>query len=111
MDARGLLKETLVVLISEMGRTPLGTATWGRGHWCHAFPAVLAGAGILGGSTYGRTDKDAGYPADRPVSPADLAATLFDALGIDPHLRIADAQGRPVSLADESGRALHELFG
>jgi hypothetical protein len=111
MAVRGLLDETLVVLISEMGRTPLGTASWGRGHWCHAFPAVLAGAGIQGGSTHGRTDKDAGYPADRPVSPADLAATFFDALGIDPQLRIADPEGRPVSLADESGRPLRELFG
>jgi hypothetical protein len=111
MAARGLLDETLVVLISEMGRTPLGTATWGRGHWCHTFPAVLSGAGIQGGTTYGRSDRDAGYPADRPVSPADLAATLFDSLGIDSHLRIADAEGRPVSLADESGRPLRELFG
>jgi hypothetical protein len=111
MAARGLLDETLVVLISEMGRTPQGTATWGRGHWSYTFPAVLAGAGIKGGTTYGRSDKDAAYPADHPVSPEDLAATLFDTLGIDPALRIADPQGRPVTLADESGRVVRELFG
>src|SRR5690606_12227348 len=69
LDDRGLLDETLVVLMSEMGRTPLGNATWGRGHWCHTFPALLAGGGIQGGIAYGKTDKDAGYPADFPVSP------------------------------------------
>jgi uncharacterized protein (DUF1501 family) len=111
MSERGLLDETLVVLISEMGRGPLSAPPWGRGHWCHAFPAVLAGGGIKGGTIYGKTDKDAGYPADHPVSPADLAATLFHALGIDPALRITDSQGRPVPLVEESGRPIRELFG
>ncbi len=111
MHTRGLLDETLVLLVSEIGRTPMGTPTWGRGHWSYTFPAVLAGAGIQGGTTYGRSDKDAAYPADHPVSPEDLAATLFAALGIDPHQRITDHQGRPVPLADESGRPLRELFG
>jgi hypothetical protein len=111
MHARGLLDETLVLLVSEIGRTPMGTPTWGRGHWSFTFPAVLAGAGIQGGTVYGRSDKDAAYPADHPVSPEDLAATLFDALGIDPHFRITDHQGRPVPLTEESGRPLRELFG
>lgn len=111
LHERGLLDETLVVLISEIGRTPSITAQGGRGHWCHTFPAILAGGGIRGGIAYGATDRDAGYPVDHPVSPADLAATLFSALGIDPHLRITDPTGRPVSIADESGRPLLELFG
>ncbi|AMV38791.1 DUF1501 domain-containing protein [Planctomyces sp. SH-PL62] len=112
MNARGLLDETLVVCLGEMGRTPRpDTATWGRGHWSYCFPAVLAGAGIQGGVAYGRSDKDAAYPVDRPVSPEDLSATIFHALGIDPDARIMDPLGRPVPLVMEGGRPLVELFG
>jgi len=106
---RGLLEETLVALISEIGRTPHVTAQGGRGHWCHTFPALLAGGGIRGGATYGTTDAQAGYPTDRPVRPADLSATLFASLGIDPDLRIPDPQGRPVTITDH-GRVLDELL-
>jgi hypothetical protein len=110
LNERGLLDETLVVCLGEMGRTPQGTAQWGRGHWSYCFPAVLAGAGIRGGGLYGRSDRDAAYPVENPVSPEDLAATIFDALGIDPHGFIHDRQGRPVTLVD-GGRPLRELFG
>ncbi len=108
---RGLLDETLVVCVGEMGRTPKpDTPQWGRGHWSHCFPAVLAGAGVRGGTIYGRSDQDAAYPADDPVSPEDLAATVFQALGISPETRLQDAQGRPVSVAGD-GRPLTRLFG
>jgi hypothetical protein len=110
LEDRGLLDETLVVCVGEMGRTPHGNAQWGRGHWSYCYPAVLAGAGIRGGSLYGRSDRDAAYPAEHPVSPEDLAATIFDALGIDPHGFLHDRQGRPVSLV-EGGRPLRALFG
>lgn len=111
MAARGLLDETLVVCLGEMGRTPRpDTAQWGRGHWSFCFPAVLAGAGIRGGITYGRSDKDAAYPVDDPVSPEDLAATVFHALGISPDTRVLDPLGRPVAII-EGGRPLAELFG
>lgn len=110
LDGRGLLDETLVVAVGEMGRTPHATGAWGRGHWSTLFPAVLAGGGIRGGIVYGRSDKHAAYPADHPLSPEDLAATLFASLGIDPETRIADTQGRPVPLVD-GGRVLHEIFG
>src|SRR5262249_48939147 len=83
---RGLLDETLVVCLGEIGRPPQATGSWGRGHWSYCFPAVLAGGGIRGGLLHGRSDKDAAYPAEHPVSPEDLAATLFHALGIDPEL-------------------------
>ncbi len=67
-----------MVCLGEMGRTPRpSTSTWGRGHWSYCFPAVLAGAGVRGGVAYGRSDKDAAYPLDHPVSPEDLAATVF----------------------------------
>ncbi len=109
MADRGLLDETLVVCLGEMGRSPRGTPRWGRGHWSFCFPAVFAGAGIRGGALYGRSDKDAGYPADNPVSPEDLAATVFHALGVHPGTRIIDAQGRPVPLL-ETGTPLSRLF-
>ena len=110
LDERGLLDETLVVAVGEMGRTPKANAQWGRGHWSFCFPCVLAGAGIRGGIAYGASDKDAAYPKDRPVSPEDLAATIYWALGIDPEIRLPDAQGRPVQIV-EGGRPLRELFG
>lgn len=83
---------------------------WGRGHWCRCFPAILAGAGIRGGVLYGRSDKDAAYPADHPVSPEDLAATMFEALGIPPETMIHDRQGRPVPIVN-GGAPLTRLFG
>ena len=106
---RGLLDETLVVALGEMGRTPAATGAWGRGHWSFTFPAILAGAGIRGGMVYGRTDKDAAYPVDHPTSPEDLAATIYAALGIDPELRLPDPQGRPVPMID-GGNVLKELL-
>ena len=110
LEERGLLDETLVVCLGEMGRTPQGKANWGRDHWSFCFPALFAGAGIRGGTVFGRSDRDAAYPADNPVSPEDLAATIFSALGIDPETRILDSQGRPVPLLD-AGVPLDRLFG
>jgi uncharacterized protein (DUF1501 family) len=110
LDQRGLLEETLVVAMGEMGRTPSATGQWGRNHWSTLFPAVLAGGGIRGGVVYGRSDKNAAYPVERPIRPEDLAATIFTSLGINPELRVADAQGRPVPLVD-GAEPLVELFG
>lgn len=108
---RGLLDETLVVCVGEMGRTPKpDTAAWGRGHWSYCFPALLAGAGVRGGTAYGRSDRDAAYPVEKPVSPEDLACTVYHALGIDPHGFIPDRQDRPTAIV-EGGRALLDLFG
>ena len=110
LSSRGLLDETLVVCLGEMGRTPQATDRWGRQHWSTLFPAVLAGGGIRGGIVYGGSDKDAAYPIDHPTKPEDLAATIYHALGIDHHLQLADATGRPVTIV-EGGRPLVDLFG
>jgi hypothetical protein len=110
LDERGLLAETLVVALGEMGRTPLATPRWGRGHWSTLFPAVLAGAGIRGGTTFGTSDKDAAHPIDYPVSPESLAATIYQALGISADLRFPDSQGRPVPIVSD-GRPIPQLFG
>jgi hypothetical protein len=110
LHQRGLLDETLVVALGEMGRTPRANATWGRGHWSTLFPVVLAGAGVRGGTLYGTSDRDAAFPIDRPVTPEDLAATIYHALGIDPELRLPDAQGRPTPVI-EGGRPVLGVFG
>lgn len=113
MQARGLLDETLVIAVGEMGRTPRFENRGhqdGRDHWSYCYPCVLAGAGIRGGIAYGRSDNDAAWPSDRPVSPEDLACTIYHALGIDPHAHLLqDRQGRPVGLVD-GGEVLTELF-
>lgn len=112
MAESGLLEETLVVCLGEMGRTPKfenrGRAD-GRDHWSYCFPALLAGAGVSGGLLYGRSDNIAGHPLDHPVSPADLTSTIFSTLGIDPHGTIRDKENRPVPLVD-GGHVLDELF-
>ncbi|MCX7410587.1 MAG: DUF1501 domain-containing protein [Planctomycetota bacterium] len=110
LDERGLLDETLVVCLGEMGRTPQLNRSGGRDHWSMLFPALIAGAGIRGGSTVGQTDKDAAYAVTPPHSPQDLAATIYHALGIDHEMRLPDAQGRPVGIMDD-GTPIKELFG
>ena len=97
---RGLLETTLVVWMGEFGRSPRISklfATPGREHWPYAYTVLMAGAGIRGGSIYGATDRYAEYVTENPVSPADITATIFQALGID------HAQTVPV------GRKLHRL--
>jgi hypothetical protein len=74
------------------------------------FPAVLAGAGIRGGTTYGSSDKDAAHVVDHPVSPESLAATIYDALGVSHELRLPDPQGRPTAIV-EGGEPVRALFG
>ena len=110
LEERGLLDETLVVALGEMGREPQGNKDWGRGHWSKLFPAVLAGGGIQGGTVYGSSDEHAAYVVDKPVSPEDLAATIYDSLGINYELRLPDAQGRDVQIV-EGGHPVREIFG
>lgn len=101
LDERGLLDRTLVVVTGEFGRTPHISRLGGRDHWPWCFSALLAGGGIRGGAVVGASDQHGGQPADRPVSPADFAATLFDRLGVSPHrddrLRPMVFEGSPVT--------------
>ena len=108
LEQRGLLDENFVVCLREMGRTPRGNARWGRDHWSYCFPAVFAGAGIRGSAVLGRSDVHSAYPIERPVSPENLATTIYYSLEIDLGLRIPDAQGRPIPLLDR-GAPLVEL--
>jgi hypothetical protein len=102
LDRRGLLDEVLVVCTSEHGRTPKITSGQGGGrdHWSRAYSSLIAGAGIKRGHVVGATDKHAGDVIDRPISPKDLLATMYELLGIDPHLLLQDRQGRPLPLVD-----------
>ena len=114
---RGLLEETLVVAMGEFGRTPklgqitssAGADAAGRDHWPHCYTVLLAGGGIRGGSVYGASDAFAAYPKSQPVTPEDIAATIYHALGIDPEHRIYDRFNRPHHVA--LGKPILELFG
>ena len=109
LDQRGLLDETLVVTISDFGRTPRVNNLAGRDHWTYCYSVMLAGAGIRGGSVYGASDGHAAFVRDNPVSPADICATIYACLGIDPDALIPDRAGRPVSIA-QGGHALREIL-
>ena len=110
LDSRGLLDETLVVAVGEMGRTPKANGGWGRDHWSTCFPCLLAGGGIRGGSVYGTSDAHAAYPKEHAVTPEDLAKTLYWALGINPEMMLLNREGRPIPIV-ESGNPLTRLFG
>jgi len=96
----GLLDSTLVCAFGEFGRTPRINKHAGRDHWPYCFSALLAGGGIPGGAVVGASDSRGAYPVDRPVTPADLAATLYRLLGVDvtmdDRLRPAIFEGHPV---------------
>jgi len=109
LEDRGLLDSTLVIWVGEFGRTPRINAAGGRDHWGFCGAALLAGAGIRGGQVYGSSDVTAAYPASDPVTPADLAATIYHALGITPAVEILDRLHRPHPLTE--GSPLLKLYG
>jgi uncharacterized protein (DUF1501 family) len=100
LDRRGLLDTTLVVATGEFGRTPRLNAAGGRDHWPGVWSAALAGGGTTGGQVIGSSGPHASEPADRPVSPADLVATMYRSLGIDPSRRICGTNGEELALTD-----------
>ena len=109
LESRGLLDETLVVWMGDMGRTPRINKDAGRDHWSFCYSVVMAGGGIRGGQVYGSSDRTAAYPSTNPVSPADVAATIYHLLGIDSRSHLTDQQGRPIGLAP--GTPIHALLG
>jgi hypothetical protein len=110
LQTRGLLDETLVVVMSEMGRTPRVNGNAGRDHWTYCYGMWFAGAGIRGGSVVGESDNQAAYVKDRPISPADVCATIYECLGIDPDMTVQERGGRPIPVA-QGGRAIREIIG
>jgi hypothetical protein len=110
LDDRGLLDSTLVVLMGEMGRTPkVKPQNGGRDHWTQCGFIVLTGGGVKRGCVYGRSDRQGAWPLDFPVSSADHVATIYQLLGIDPHMIVHDRNGRPISISLE-GRPIHDVI-
>jgi hypothetical protein len=106
LDERGLLKETLVIAIGEFGRSPrLGVSTSGNGnapdgrdHWPYCYTALMAGAGIRRGALYGKSDATGSSPAENPVHPTQILATVYHTLGIDPHSIVYNHLNQPREL-------------
>jgi uncharacterized protein (DUF1501 family) len=109
LQDRGLLDETLVVVMSEMGRTPRINGNGGRDHWTFCYSVIFAGAGIRGGSVYGASDAQAAYVKDKPVSTGDICATIYHCLGIDPEMPVYDRSDRPTPIAN-GGRPIQEIL-
>jgi hypothetical protein len=110
LSERGLLDDVLVVVMGEFGRTPKLNVAGGRDHWPRVFSVLLAGGGVPGGQVIGASDSHGESPLDRPVTPADLACTIFTLLGIDPATTLHTSDGRPVKISDH-GVVISELVG
>ncbi len=113
LQARGLLDETLVVMLGEFGRTPKITVLSpgdvpGRDHWPAVFPAVFAGGGVVGGQVIGKSDRMGAYPVTKTFGPPDLAATVYHALGVDPATLLRDRLNRPLTLC--TGEVMSPLY-
>ena len=108
LDERGLLETTLVVWMGEFGRTPNINKNASRDHWPQCYTTLLAGGGVKRGFVHGVSDKSGMYPAEDPVRPDDLAATIYHALGIDPQTELHTADARPVHAAD--GKPISAIF-
>jgi len=109
LDERGLLDETLVCFITEMGRTPRINKWQGRDHWGRAMSIAFAGAGVQGGQVIGATDRDGGDVIADRHTPYDYAETIYQKLGIDTHARLHLPDGRPIDFTD-GGRPISQLF-
>ena len=113
LETRGLLEQTLVMMLGEFGRAPKittmpGEKTVGRDHWARCFFGFFAGAGVRGGQVIGKSDKIGAFPATTPFSPDDIGATVYHVLGIDPQIEVRDRLNRPVQL--NRGEVMRSLF-
>ncbi len=109
MSQRGLLQDTMVVAFGEFGRTPKVNKDAGRDHWGRAASLLFAGAGVSPGKVIGATDKEGAYVTDRPIRPADVAYTMYWALGINPRKELRTPEGRPLEILNE-GTLIDDLY-
>jgi hypothetical protein len=109
LEQRGLLDETLIVVMGEFGRTPKLNVSGGRDHWPRVFSVAMAGGGVVGGQVVGSSDSVGEGPKDRPVTPADLACTIYTLLGIDPKHLLRTPDGRPIQV-NRDGQLIQELI-
>ena len=110
LSDRGMLDETLVVVMGEFGRRPKINTNGGRDHWPSAFSVAIAGGGTRGGQVIGSSDSLGELPKDNPITPSDLSATIYTLLGIDPTQEIHTEDGRPVRIAPDGARVVKELI-
>lgn len=110
LEERGLLDQTLVIAMGEFGRTPQMTPADGRNHWTNIGAMALAGGGLRHGQVIGASQPDGGDIAERPVTPGDLAATIYRHMGVPLEATYDDHTGRPIPIVLQEGRPLPELF-
>ena len=110
LQERGLLQNTLVVGSGEFGRTPKVNPAGGRDHWPNVWSMLMAGGGVKGGQVVGSSDDIGATPKDRPTTPAEVAATIYHALGIELETELPGAQGRPIPIVDRGVGPIKELF-
>ena len=110
LKERGLLSNTMVVGFGEFGRTPKVNPAGGRDHWPQCWTVLMGGGPLKGGTIVGSSDEIGAMPKDRPVTPGEIAATVYKGLGIDLHTELPGAQGRPIPLVDRGVEPIGELF-
>jgi hypothetical protein len=110
LHERGLLKNTMIVATGEFGRTPKINPAGGRDHWPQCWSMLFAGGGVQGGRIIGASDEIGAYPKDRPVTPAEIAATMMHSLQIDLDTELPGLQGRPIRAVEHDVNPIHELF-
>jgi uncharacterized protein (DUF1501 family) len=110
LHLRGLLDSTVVVWMGEFGRTPRINGSSGRDHWAQAWTTAMCGGGLKGGQFYGETTPDGMRVEDRPVSAADLLATICSAVGVDPMTQNMSNVGRPIRIADPNAKPITEIL-
>ena len=110
LEQRGMLDDTMVCNLSEFGRTPRVNPAGGRDHWPACWSIYFAGGGVQGGRAIGRSDEIGAYPAERPVTPSEVAATIYHAMGVDLETHLPGPQGRPYPVVDFGTKAIRELF-
>ena len=111
LESQGMLDETLVLVMGEFGRTPKINAGGGRDHWPNAYSVAMVGGGVPRGVVVGQSDALGERPADLPVTPADLAATIYTLMGLDPAFELHTSDGRPVRLAPDGAEPIREICG
>lgn len=110
LHQRGLLANTMVLAMGEFGRTPKVNPAGGRDHWPQCWSVLMGGGPLKGGTVVGSSDEIGGFPKDRPVSPGEVAATIYRGLGISLETELPGAQGRPIPVVDRGTQPIRELF-
>lgn len=110
LSDRGMLDDTMVCNLAEFGRTPKVNPAGGRDHWPQCWTVYFAGGGVRGGQVVGRSDPIGGVPAERPVEPPEIVATIFHSLGLNLETHLPGPAGRPFPIVDFGRREIHELF-